>query len=358
MAAGDRRCGVVGLARLLAVAAVLGAYGPASAQDPPPPEGPAVDSGASPRMRARVLFTRGQRAVDDRRYADAITDYEACLATDPSAPFAAIARAKAADLRAHAEGGFAPLARFDSVRRDSVKRGDRAEIEALARDLAAFPPGRVRSEARLLVADAFWHAFGEPRRAVVPITEILDDPTADRLTRAHALAELVRVEKELGGVAGALEATRRYPDVAPQIGANLARVARRITLRSVSFGFVALLTALGVASFARAVYRARDPRPVVSEVVRPLSVGVALCVGGAAAVIVRLRGGGNPRPFLLLGLGLLAADIVARAWRVAARDERPFARALRAATCAAGAVAVAFLIFDRTAPDLLDTLGL
>ncbi len=345
-------------ARRIAFASVVASAGLAMAGPPPPAASATVDDAGSPRAKARDRFDRAERASHDRRYAEAVADYDAALAADPSAPFATVARARVADLREHAEGGYAPLARLDEVRRDPRRGRDRASVEALASDLAAFPPGRVRSEARLVVAEAFWHELGDPRRAAAALGEILDDPSADRLIQALALTELVAVDKELGDVAGALDAARRHPDLAPRLAADLARVARRGPLRAAASALALGLVLVGAASFARASIRAGDPRPVASAVVRPLAVAFALYLGGAAAVIVHLHGGEDARPFLLLGLAVLAVDVVARAWRLAARDERALARGLRAARCAAGVVAIAFLILERTAAGSLDALGL
>jgi hypothetical protein len=345
-----RRLARAVVALVACVVVSLGATSRASADG----ESPAPTA----RERARDAFDRAERAVAGRRYAEAVAAYDAALAADPSAPFATVARARVADLRAHDEGAFAPLARLDEVRRDPERSKDRAAIEALARDLEAFPAGRVRGEARLVVAEALWHALGDPRRAATELGAVLDDRSADRLIQALALTELVAIERELGDLGAARDAARAHRDLAPRLAADLDRLARRGALRRAASALVALLALAGAASFVRASLRARDPRAVAHSVVRPLAVAFSLYLGGAAALIVHLRGGEDPRPFLLLGLGVLALDVIARAWRLAARDERWLARGVRATSCAAGVVAVAFLILDRTATGVLDALGL
>jgi hypothetical protein len=349
------RFGSAAAVALVAVALVL-ASPPRAALAGPPDAGGAAP--ADDRAASRELVRLAERAADERRYPDALAAYEAALERDPSGPFATVARARVADLRAHAEGGFAPLARLDAVRRDPNGGGDRAAIEALERDLASFPPGRVRSEARVVVAEAYWHRLGEPRRAAAALAPVLDDPAADRLTQALALTELVAVDKELGDLDAALAAARAHPALAPRLTEELARLARRGPLRAGALGLVGALAAIGALSFARASARRRDPRPVVRAVVRPLAVAFSLYLGAGAALLVRLHGGEDARPFVWLGLGVLALDLVARAWRLAAADERPLARAVRAASCAAGVVAMAFLILERSGAGYLDALGL
>jgi hypothetical protein len=339
-------------------AAVIGATRPAAADDPPRPAAAPTSAIAPSATRARELYDAAERADADRLYADAALAYEGAIAADPRAAFAGHARARLADLRAHAEGGFAPLARLDEVRRDPTKRADRAAIEALARDLEAFPPGRVRSEARLVVADAWWHALGDPRRAVGPLRAVIDDADAERRTRTLALSELVSLDRALGDPGAALEDVRAHADLAPKLFADLARAARRVRLRLASIGVAVALAAIGAASLARAIRRARDPRRVADVVLRPWAIAVALGIAGAGALAVRLAGGAATRPLLLLGPTLAAVDVAVRSWRLASGDERPVARAARAVLHVAGAAAIAFLILDATAPSVLERLGL
>ena len=144
----------------------------------------------SARIAAQQSFDRAEQAFQAQRFAEALAAYREAAAADPSARFALTARARAADLEAHAEGDFAPLARLSAVRRDPTKSSDRAAIEALAQDVATFPPGRVRGEAALVIADAWWHHLGDPRRAVAPLEAAVADATGDPLTRSFALSEL------------------------------------------------------------------------------------------------------------------------------------------------------------------------
>ena len=320
-----------------------------------PPAGPEVAVDA--RTRARANFDRAERAASDRRFAEALEAYRAALAEDPSSPIAPAARARATDLAAHAEGNFAPLARLEEVRRDPKRAGDRDAVLALAEDLRGFPPGRVRSEARLFVADALWHRLGNPRGAVTPLEEVLADPEADRLLKGLALASLVALHRELGDLSAARDVVDRYPELAPNQRREVLRLVRRERLMWGSFGILGILGAIGIVSFVRAA-RAMPLHEVKSAIVRPLAVAFALYLGAAGAILVRLYGEGDVRPFLWLGVGVLGIDMIARAWRIGSTDDRPVVRALRAIACAVGVLAVAFLALERADAGYLESFGL
>jgi hypothetical protein len=99
-------------------------------------------------------------------------------------------------------------------------------------------------------------------------------------------------------------------------------------------------------------------RELPRAVLPPLAVAFSLYLGGAAAVLVRLRGDGDPRPFVWLGLGVLAVFAVARAWQLGWGVGGPSARAARALLCVAGVIAAAFLAVERTNASYLEGLGL
>lgn len=307
------------------------------------------------RAAAQQTFDRAELAFQALRFAEALAAYREAAAADPSARFVTLARARAADLSAHAEGGFVPLARLSAVRRDPRQSADRAVIEALEHDVASFPPGRVRGEAELMIADAWWHRLGDPRRAIAPLSAAIADETGDRLTRSLALGELTVLQRELGDLPAALAAVDRFPDLAPATRKQIKTLVLRGRLTTAAITLLAALGVIGAASLARAAWRLRElPRAVLP----PLAVAFSLYLGGASAVLVRLRGDGDPRPFVWLGLGVLAAFTVARAWRLGWGAGGPTARAARAILCAAGVIAAAFLAVERTDVSYLEGLGL
>jgi hypothetical protein len=318
---------------------------------------PALAAEGAPRDEARARFDAAEQAVRALDFTRALADYERALELSPSAPFASMARARAADLRAHAEGGFVPLQKLDRVRRDPRLASDRMVLDALARDADSFPDGRVRGEARLLVAEAYWHTFADPGAAVVPFEAVLADASADRLTRALALSELVTIHRSVGALGAAEDVVDRYPALSPILRKEIHSLVWRGRLRWVSGLWLAVLALIGVASTARLGWRL-GLRALPSAVVRPLAVAYALYVGAGAAIVARLYGTEDPRPFLLLGAGVLALDVVARAWRKAALVQRRWASLARAIACSAGVLAVAFLALAQTEAGYLESFGL
>lgn len=309
------------------------------------------------KQQARTAYELAERAASDLRFGDALAAYDRAIALDPSAPFVRVARARVADLRAHAEGDFVPLTRLESVRRNPTAR--REDIESLARDADHFPAGRVRSEAQLVIAEAFWHRFGAPDLAVKALENALADTSADRLTRTLALGELVALERERDRLAAAASAVRRFPDLSPPLRAEIERLVRRIWMGRVALGLVGIVLSLGIAAILRAIFgQHRDADEVLRDAVRPASVAFALYMGGAAALLVRLHGEGDVRPFLWLGFGVLAIDVAARGWRLGFVDERSGVRVARAITCGLAVLAVAFLALQYADAAYLETLGL
>jgi tetratricopeptide (TPR) repeat protein len=314
-------------------------------------------AGTTPAQEAAARCVEGEAAANGLRFAEALAAYRAAIATDPSAACVSMARARVQDLEAHAEGGFAPLARVEALRRDPKKAADRAEIEALARDLEGFPPGRVRAEARLLVAEAYWHALKEPERSIAAFQAAAQDQGGDKVTRSLALAELWALRKQRGEVREALADLERAPKLAPALFVAVKKAVLRERLREGAIAVVAVLAVAGAAAMARLVVRARDVREVPGLVLRPGAAAFALYLGGAGAALVRAHGGGDGRPFLWLGLGVLAILAMGRAWGLWLGTRRA-TRTLCAAACVAGVLAIAFLAVERTDASYLEGIGL
>ncbi|HSN99908.1 MAG TPA: hypothetical protein VLS89_16550, partial [Candidatus Nanopelagicales bacterium] len=207
---------------------------------------------AGPREEATARYAEAERAAAELRFEEALRGYREALGRDPSAPFARAARARIAYLDARGEGGFGPLARLEAARREPERLGEAEELEAFAREVEAFPPGRVRVEGRVLVADALEHRRGEPGRAAVLLDAVLADPAADQVTRALALHRLVAIHRGRGDIGGARGAVLRYADVAPELRAEVLRVARRVTLRWAAVGVLGLVAVAALAALARA----------------------------------------------------------------------------------------------------------
>ncbi len=310
------------------------------------------------RAQAEQRFASAEKAASELHFAEALDAYREAVAADPSAPFVQVARARISYLEAHAEGGFAPLRRLESVRRDPAKSGDRAEIEALARDIPSFPQGRVRTEAELVVAEAYWHRFDEPRRAIAPLERVIETDSADRMTRSLAMSEAVALHRQLDELDDAYALVERFPDLAPGTRAEVLKLVRRGKLRSIALVVLGLFVLIGLGSIVRAARRLGSIRDLPRRAVRPLAVAFSLYVGGAAAILVRIYGDGDPLPFVWLGFGVLGVDVIARVWRIGSGDRRAIARVGRALFCAVSVIAAAFLAVERTNAGYLESFGL
>jgi hypothetical protein len=318
---------------------------------------PRAAAGEEARALAEASCKRAEQAARDLSFDEALAAYRAAMAADPSAPCARVARARADDLAAHSEGAFAPLARLESVRRDPKKTGDRAEIDALARDLEAFPPGRVRLEARVLVAESRWHALGDQDGAIAAFEAAVGDRSGDKLTRALALTDLCTLLKQRGELRRALAAVEREPGLTPELYADLKRLVLRERLRAVAFAVVGTLAAVGVVSLVRLAISARRAG-LLRRVARPLPALFSAFLAGGGAYLAHRHGGSDMRPFLWLGAGVFALDVVARAFRLAIGGGSRAVRTGWAVACVAGVVCVAFLAAERTEPGYIEGIGL
>lgn len=315
--------------------------------------GAAAQAAAPDRAAAEARFEEAERAQGELRFAEALRGYQEALAADPSAPFARAARSRADWIAARAEGGFGPLARLAAAQRDAGRLADEAAAAAWERELEAFPPGRVRVEARALLAGALWER--QPERAVGVLERLLADPAADAVTRALALRQVADFHRGRGDLGAARAAVLRYPDLAPELRREVLRLSRRVTLRWASAG---ALGGVALAAGAALLHARRRAREVARAAAHPALVALALYVGAAGAVLVRLHGGADPRPFVWLGLGALAVAAAARALRAALPGMGPGARAAWALCCVAGVLAAAFLALERTNAGYLESFGL
>lgn len=317
--------------------------------------------GEVPRSRevAREAFTRAERAAKEMRFPEALAGYEEAARGDPTAPFAPVAQERADDLRAHAEGEFRPLARLESVRRDPGKNRDATEIAALEEEARAFPDGRVRSEALLVVAQAYAHALGKPDQAIGALDRILTDSFAERTTRTLALGEVVTLYRAKGDLAGATLAVNRDPELLPSLTREVRVLVRREWIARGCLGLLGVLALLAVWGGVAGARRLGDVRQIVPLVVRPGALAFAFYVGGGGAIFVRVYGGeGDPLPFLGLGLGVALVGVLVRAWALAEGQRTRRGAVIRAVVAGAGMLATAYLILWKVSGDYLTPLGL
>jgi type II secretory pathway pseudopilin PulG len=308
---------------------------------------------------AEAQFLLGRLDEDDAAFPSALGHYRDAIDAGPNTRWAQRASDRVDWLRARSEGDFAPLARLEHVRRDPALASDPAAIEALARDAESFPPGQVRVEARMLVAEAWLGRLHRPAEAVGELRSVCDDPHADALTSRLAARELVDAIVADGRLEDAVsEAHRRSNRLDPRFVRQIERLVVRRELRRVALVEVALFLAL----VGAAVVRARR-RGALAEVglslkkLAPLAILFVLYVAGVGGMLASNYESGNATPFLLLGAAALPLVIAARAWG-AVGSRHAAARVGRAILCGTTMVGAAFLLLDTVNPAYLEGFGL
>jgi hypothetical protein len=295
--------------------------------------------------------------LDDQAgdYARALERYRASVARLPSHRFALRATARADTLAAHAEGDFLPFAKLERVRRDPKLSNDARAIEALARDAESFPPGPVRVEARMLVAEAYLGRLGRRDEGLAMLQRVVDDASCDPVTRRFATRRAVEVLLARDDVAGAQAWTARGGADA-EISAMVRARARRGWAHRAALATLASLVLLAAAALLRA--RARGVSAAASvRMALPSALLFAAFVGGAGGALASAYEAGNARPFLVFAAASVPVLLLARAWAYAA-PARLAARLARAGLCAAAVVAVGFLVLEYVDTDYLRGFGL
>jgi hypothetical protein len=300
-------------------------------------------------------MSRATQAEQSLDFAAAEAAYARVLELRPSASFAHRARIRLDDLRAHAEGDYAPLKRLEEVRRSPQRASDPAVLAALFEEVRRFPPGKVRVEALLLVAEGFSQRVHSPERAIAPAALLVRDAAVDRPLRARALELLVESHLALGQRAEAAAVLAEFPGLAPALERRLAVERRRQRLTWVSAGG---LTALGLVSL-RSLWKLRGRPGKVGRLLRaPTSLAtVALLVSGGFLLTHFYDESLSLRPFVLLGAGVWLVDRSVAVAREAAGEARG-RRAALGALGVLGVLAVAFLALLLSDPLYLESFGL
>jgi hypothetical protein len=308
---------------------------------------------------AEALFRLGELDEGQGAFFEAVAHDRACVAAAPDSRWGVRASERIDWLRARSEGAFLPLARLEQVRRDPALASDPAAIDELARDAETFPPGVVRVEARMLVAEAWLGRLRRPKDAIRALRDVADDPKADSLTARLAEREIVEALAAGGQVVEAAAEARDHPRLLdPVFVRQVTQLVRRQWIRRAATGLVASFGVLAAVALARGIRRG-----ALGDVARAL--GGVLPVAAAFVAFLALAGGvlasryesGNAWPFLLLGAAVLPLVLLARAWG-AVGSARPAARAARAVLCAATVLAAAFALLDVVSPGYLEGFGL
>jgi hypothetical protein len=319
----------------------------------------AATSNDDSEARIEALCRLAEMDEDDGAFVQAVAHYRACAAAAPDTQWAVHASDRIDWLLARSEGSFAPLARLEHVRRDSTLSSDPSAIDWLERDAKTFPPGTVRVEARMLIAEAWLGRLQRPGDAIAELRAVANDSHADPLTASLAERELVQALADRGDIAEAAAEARAHANL---LDTHFVRgvhlLARRRWQRRAAISVLAAFAGLA----AVALVRARR-RGTLGEAGR--AVGVLAPVAVAFVAFVALAGGtlashyesGNAMPFILLGAAALPLVLVARAWG-AVGSPRRMARIGRAALCGATVLAAAFALLDVMSPEYLEGFGL
>jgi hypothetical protein len=206
---------------------------------------------------AEAYFRLGVVEEEDREFEDALVDQRRCMAMAPYSAWARSARQRIAWMSARGEGGFDPLARLERVRRSPTLGGDPAALEGLAREAEAFPPGRVRAEARMFVGEAWLARGARLEDAILLFRQVADDRSADSMDALLARRRLVETLLAVGRVDEAADRMEASPAAVPP--ALSAEVHRQLRMRMLRRGAVVGLV-LSILVAARAAARRAGSR--------------------------------------------------------------------------------------------------
>lgn len=308
---------------------------------------------------AEALLRLGEIDEDEGAFAHAMAHDLACIEAAPASRWAVRATERIDWLRSRSEGDFIPLARLERVRRDPAIASDAAAIDALARDADAFPPGTVRVEARMLVAEAWLGRMGRPNDAIAELRKVAEDPKADPLTANLAERELVEALIASGKLREAAAEAHAHANLLDdRFVRGVDRVVQRRWVRRTAMALLSSFTVLVAVTLVKARRRrALGAAARALILVAPIAVTFALFVAIVGGVLASHYESGNARPFLLLGAVALPIVLAARAWSAVGSSRRA-ARVGRAVLCGATLLAAAFVLLDVVSPEYLEGFGL
>ncbi len=245
------------------------------------------------------------------------------------------------------------------VRSDPARASDGAAIDELVRIADHAPAEALRVEAWALAAEAYGERLDRPADSARLWERILGDAHADPVTAAYAARSLVRRHLARGDVARAeAVVTLAGPRADATLARDVERAGRRRLLHHAAASTLALAVVLATGALVRAA-RARRLRYVLGRARAQVGLvaGYAAYVAIAGAALASGYEHGTARPFLVLGAVLVPILLLARAWAAAGGPSRA-ARAGRAALCAIGTIAAAFLVLETIDVAYLEGLGL
>jgi hypothetical protein len=206
-----------------------------------------------------AYFRMGVLDEEDGAFARALADQRECMAKAPGTNWARSARLRVGWIAARSEGDFLPLARLQRVRRDPGLADEPAALDALAVEAEAFPPGRVRAEARVFVAEAWLTRADKHEDAMAELAKVARDPSSDSIDAALAHRRILDAFLADGRLdEAASEVSRSHFD--PKVVAEVDRLVRRRALRRVATAELLAAVAAAVVVVARLGRRGRRER--------------------------------------------------------------------------------------------------
>jgi hypothetical protein len=191
----------------------------------------AIGVESDPVTAAEALFRLGFLDEEDGAFEAAMGHHRACVEKAPRSNWARAARQRIGWISARSERGFAPLAQLQRVRGNPLLENDAAAIATLAQDAEAFPPGRVRAEARMFVAESWLSRTPAPQTqdAILELRRVVEDPSSDSTDASLARRHLLRVYLDEGRLDEASVLAHAFPasntDLADQVRRTLHRRA-------------------------------------------------------------------------------------------------------------------------------------
>jgi len=282
-----------------------------------------------------TLLEQAETAERELRFADAEKAWQSLQRAQPGGRLSRRAAARLSWLGERSEGGYGPLAELQRARR----RGNALSVDELAgleARVGSFPTGRVRREARALIAETHLR-LDRPLDALRTHRAWLDEPGLDDAEFLRAANGLARARARLGDLSGALEVLEQRGLAGRAEAAALrvrlvARWARPLAaLLLLVFGLLALVSITRRRASRDDLVRALAPsrwlalawvlgppllmaffhRPETWRTLALLVPGAALVVGVAAVVGASLDPGARRARIAIAVLGVLAQVAVA-----------------------------------------------
>jgi hypothetical protein len=310
---------------------------------------------------AEAHLRLGSMDEEEGAYPRAFEQYQACAMLSPTGRLARNARMRVNWLQARSEGDFVPLSRLSAVRRDPAFVHDPAVVEAFVREADGFPPGIVRSEARMAAAEALL-AMRRADQAMPLFVQVRDDPRSLGTTVALAEDHLVEAsldEDRLSEVAREVE--QRKELVAPELAAKVQRAVRKRVLRDVAALVLAIDLVFAGATIAWAWLR--RARAALVRVARALvttrsAVGAACAYATAVVALLLFRRAPVPASSCVL-VAAVAIPVVLLLFAAESVGSTSLPRrVVAAALCVAGIAAGVFLVLEAALPAYLNVFGL